>query len=61
MDLSAAFNTVDHEILLNILKTKFGVEDKALRRFDSYLHPISYKVIIDGKYSREVDLDVSMP
>ena len=61
MDLSAAFDTVDHDILLAILKTKFGIEDKALKWFDSYLCPRSYMVTIDGKYSREVNLDVSVP
>ena len=59
MDLSAAFNTVDHDILLTILRTKFGIEDKALKWFDSYLHPRSYMVTVDGKYSREVYLYVS--
>ena len=34
MDLSAAFDTVDHDILLAILKTKFGIEDKTLKWFD---------------------------
>ena len=42
MDLLAAFDTVDHDILLAIHKTKFGIEDKALKWFDSYLHPRSY-------------------
>ena len=41
MGLSAAFDTVDHDILLNILNNKFGVEGKALRWFDSYLCPRS--------------------
>ena len=49
MDLSAAFNTVDHEILLTILKSKFGLEHEALQWFDRYLHPRSYKVIVNGK------------
>ena len=61
MDLSAAFDTVNHDILLTILRTKFGIEDKALKWFDSYLHPRSYMVTVDGKYSREVNLDVSVP
>ena len=61
MDLSAAFDTVDHDILLTILRTKFGIEDRALKWFDCYLHPRSYMVMVDGKYSREVNLDVSVP
>ena len=37
LDLSAAFDTVDHPTLLAILNTKFGLEDKALQWFDQYL------------------------
>ena len=38
-DLPAAFDTVDHNVLLDIVNTKFGVEDKALQWFDQYLRP----------------------
>ena len=61
MDLSAAFDTVDHKIILTILKCKFGLEHEALKWFDRYLHPRSYKVIVNGKYSREIDLSISVP
>ena len=37
LDLSAAFDTVDHVVLLNALKNTFGVTDEALNWFDSYL------------------------
>ena len=30
IDLSPAFNTLDHDVLLNILRCKFGIEDRAL-------------------------------
>ena len=60
IDLSAAFDTVDHEILLNILKHKFGIEGKALQWFNNYLRPRSFKVITDGTYSQEQDLEVSV-
>ena len=62
IDLSAAFDTVDHAILLKILSSKFGIPDKALKWFDSYLWPRSFKVLIDSKHcSKEQDLDVSVP
>ena len=50
IDLSAAFDTVDHAILLGILNNKFGITDQALKWFDSYLHPRSFKVVIDNKH-----------
>ena len=37
IDLSATFDTVDHDMLLSILSKKFGVVNKALKWFDAYL------------------------
>ena len=39
LDLSAAFDTVDHNTLLHILNAKYGIEDTALKWFDEYLRP----------------------
>ena len=61
IDLSAGFDTVDHNILLDILNKKFGVGGKAGKWFDSYLHPRSCKVNIGKTYSANKDLTFSGP
>ena len=61
LDLSAAFNTVDHNLLLQILHDNFGIEDKALHWFEMYLRPLSFKVLVNDKYSTEKDLIFSVP
>ena len=61
LDLSAAFNTVDHEILLQILEQNFGLSCKALHWFQNYLRPWSFGVNINGKYSKLIDLKFSVP
>ena len=61
LDLSAAFDTVDHSILTSTLKAKFGIKKLALKWFDSYLQPRSFKVAVNGKYSNEKQLPYSVP
>ena len=61
MDLSAAFNTVDHDILLSVLENKFGIKDLALKWFESYLRPRSCKVSINSAYSTEKQLPFNVP
>ena len=61
MDLSAAFDTVHHEVHLQILSNKFGVTDTALNWFRSYLQPRQFKVKIGEAYSSERSLTYSAP
>ena len=39
MDLSEAFDTVDHNILLDVLSNQYGIEGKVLNWFETYLRP----------------------
>ena len=53
IDLSAAFDTVDHNILINLLHETFGIGDTALRWFQSYLENRYCKVKIGKDYSEK--------
>ena len=51
LDLSAAFDTLDHSILLNRLRTYLGISGSALSWFQSYLSSRSQTVFVNGKKS----------
>ena len=61
IDQSAAFDTVDHDLLLSLLSKKFGVVHNALKWFDSYLRPRRFHVQIDDTKSKETELPFSLP
>ena len=50
-DLSAAFNTTDHEILLYRLHNVFGFGDTVLSWFRSYLENRTQTVVVHGKHT----------
>ena len=60
-NLSAAFDTLHHGILLKVMSENFSVKDAALSWFDSYLRPRSCKVNIGKSYSSGRSLDFSVP
>ena len=61
LNLLAAFDTVDHDVLPTILLDHFGFHGKALKRFENYLHPRYFKVATDDKYSNTKELTFSVP
>ena len=61
LDLSAAFDTVDHGILLRRLNTTFGIRGKVLEWFSSYLLGRSQRILFDGVKSDSFDLRSGVP
>ena len=61
IDLSAAFNTADHNILISVLQTKFGVKGKALDWYKSCLNDRTSKVNVGNEYSTPRKLLFSVP
>ena len=56
LDLSAAFDTVDHIILLNRIKVKFGISGLALDWFTSYLAGRNQRILVHGAKSDKFNL-----
>ena len=61
LDMSAAFDTIDHNILIDILKNDFGVVDNALKWFRSYLANRKQHVVIDRCKSSEFMAATGVP
>ena len=53
LDMSAAFNTVDHEILLQRLCSQFGIIGSVNSWFCTYLRDRVTRISIQGDTSRE--------
>ena len=60
-DLSAAFDTVDHTVLLFTLENCFGVTSEALNWFKSYLEDRYVKVCVGKEYLNPKSIPYSVP
>ena len=61
LDLSAAFDTVDHDLLLVILKAHFGVDGTPLAWIKSYLDHRSFQVQVGTALSQSIDVPYTVP
>ena len=61
LDLSSAFDTVDHTILLSRLGTQFGICESSLSWFKSYLSGRSQFVSINGTKSSDTPVEFGVP
>ena len=61
LDLSTAFDTIDHSVLLHRLQTSFGISGAPLDWFKSYLSARSQHVFIPGTLSDSLQLNWGVP
>ena len=56
LELSAAFDTVDHETTAALLESDFGVANGALLWIKSFLSGPKQRVVVEQKQSRDFDV-----
>jgi hypothetical protein len=61
LDLSAAFDTIDHKILLSRLHSQLGLSGTALSWFESYLADRVQSIFINGEQSQPSSLKYGVP
>ena len=61
LDLLTAFNTVDDDLLLEVLQKRFGVTDKAKKWYSNYIKQRKFSVMIGKNKSEPRQLKCSVP
>ena len=61
LDLSAAFDTINHRMLFHRLQHHYGITGEALQLIISYFHDRTQAVTIDGVTSSKRELKIGVP
>ena len=61
LDLIAAFDTIDHDIMINLLENDFGITDQALSWLKSFLSGRKQRVVIGQQQSEDFDVISGVP
>src|SRR6476619_1388837 len=61
LNLSAAFDTIDHNVLLDRLKSTFGISGSAMSWLQSYLNSRSQFVKVGTEQSQESTVTIGVP
>ena len=61
LDLSAAFDTINHDLLINKLTKLYGISDVVLTWLKSYLSDRTFKVVVNGVSSSYCELSIGVP
>ena len=61
LDLSAAFNTVNHSILKSVMEHYLGLKDTALKWLNSYISNRQFSVKIGGSFLHAHTINFSVP
>ena len=61
LDLSAAFDTVDHDTMLRRLEYSFGIQGKLLSWFAPYLSGRTQQIMINESLSKPFKLECGVP
>lgn len=61
LDLSAAFDTVEHSMMLSRLQNLFGIEGEALKWLKSYFENRTQSIIVQNNSSTPIPLSTGIP
>ena len=61
LDLTAAFDTIDHALLLQRLRQRYGIGGKVLQWFESYFHQREQSVLINTSKSDPLTMEWGIP